>query len=340
MSRKHLRIMACAGMLILSASSVFAQRGFSPDAMFERFDQDGSGFLEQQEIENSPLRFMADRMGLDTSRGVSREQLSEAMDSMRRSFEERGGFGGGFGGPPMDFGRDSGDRGGFWNRDRDGDRPSWRDRSDRNREDRRRDDRGSSSARPSAIPEPPPRVTFDLPPAYVPGDSDRDGQIGLYEWTQWKTRAALPEFLGLDRDGDGYLTPRELSQAADAKPIDVAALYQSGPVVREHGASAARLLPPNPAPAAAVGTTAPTQASAADPKAVIATVDQQQVRQAERLFSILDRNRDGSISADEWDISRRLKPLFEKAGVDLAQPMSSEQFVGHYVRIMAADSSI
>ena len=54
------------------------------------------------------------------------------------------------------------------------------------------------------------RVTVDLPSSYVPGDSDGDNQLGLNEWTSWKTRSAMREFIALDVDGDGFLTPREL----------------------------------------------------------------------------------------------------------------------------------
>ncbi|MGE0377765.1 MAG: hypothetical protein AB7I48_06135 [Planctomycetaceae bacterium] len=337
-------------MLILSASPAFAQRGgFSPEGMFERFDQDGSGVLEPSEIENSPLRFMADRMGLDTSRGISREQMAESMDNMRRSLEERGGFGGppgGFGGGFGDRGGD-GDRGGFRDRGGDGESGFSRDRWGRDREDRRREDRSESRNRgtTTAKVEPPPRVTLDLPAAYVPGDTDRDGQIGLYEWTKWKSRAALGEFLGLDQDGDGFLTPRELSQSVLARPVDIASLYQSGPVVSDVASAA---LQPSEAAAASqdvtdsapVAAPAPAPAGSMDPKSVIAAADQGQVKQAQRLFSVLDRNRDGTISEEEWSASRRLKPQFEKAGADLAEPMSSDLFVSFYVRIVAADGSI
>lgn len=50
------------------------------------------------------------------------------------------------------------------------------------------------------------RVTLDLPTAYVPLDTDEDGQIGYYEWP----RRERFEFFFLDLNEDGFLTPREL----------------------------------------------------------------------------------------------------------------------------------
>ena len=45
-----------------------------------------------------------------------------------------------------------------------------------------------------------------LPAEYAEFDRDKDGQIGLYEWP----RRRLAEFLKLDKNEDGFLTPREL----------------------------------------------------------------------------------------------------------------------------------
>ncbi len=55
------------------------------------------------------------------------------------------------------------------------------------------------------------RVTIDLPTKYETADRNFDGQISLAEWRVWKGRAALNQFALIDRNGDGFLTPRELS---------------------------------------------------------------------------------------------------------------------------------
>jgi hypothetical protein len=67
---------------------------------------------------------------------------------------------------------------------------------------------------------PPPRSDFrprafrsrQLPKG-LPGwfrelDTDRDGQVSLYEWRMAKR--SLDEFLRMDRNRDGYLSPEEV----------------------------------------------------------------------------------------------------------------------------------
>ena len=55
--------------------------------------------------------------------------------------------------------------------------------------------------------------------------------------------------------------------------------------------------------------------------------------QAKSVFSLLDKNHDGKISAEEMASSSRMRPLFEQAGVSFTEPMPAEQFVSNYVRI-------
>ena len=73
---------------------------------------------------------------------------------------------------------------------------------------------------PKGIPGPGQAVAEDQPKArratYPPGlppwfaeyDTDGDGQVGLYEWRR-KGRP-IAEFVQMDRNEDGYLTPAEL----------------------------------------------------------------------------------------------------------------------------------
>jgi hypothetical protein len=57
-----------------------------------------------------------------------------------------------------------------------------------------------------------------LPAYFTQGDTDRDGQVGLYEWVQsfGNEEAALGEFKKLDLNGDGLLTAEEYLRAKKA----------------------------------------------------------------------------------------------------------------------------
>jgi hypothetical protein len=58
-----------------------------------------------------------------------------------------------------------------------------------------------------------------LPPWFAQLDTDRDGQIGLYEWR--RAGKPLEDFRAMDRNNDGFLTVEEVLyyQAALAKKV-------------------------------------------------------------------------------------------------------------------------
>lgn len=72
--------------------------------------------------------------------------------------------------------------------------------------------------RPAGRPKYPP----GLPAWFAEYDADEDGQVGLYEWR--RQGRPIAEFVPMDRNGDGYLTPAEVlhflaeQKKADAPP--------------------------------------------------------------------------------------------------------------------------
>ena len=76
---------------------------------------------------------------------------------------------------------------------------------------------------PGQVPEEEKRPTVyrngklpkDLPTWFEPMDSDKDAQVGLYEWK--KSGRTVKEFLDYDTNGDGFLTVEELQRVEKAK---------------------------------------------------------------------------------------------------------------------------
>ncbi|MCA9080581.1 MAG: hypothetical protein KDA58_08475, partial [Planctomycetaceae bacterium] len=181
-------------------------------------------------------------------------------------------------------------------------------------------------------PAPSQRVIMKAEPITIPlqedfhvGDTDGDGQIAYFEWRNWKP-TELAEFLRLDANRDGFVTPREIKFAPEASGS--AAVPPT---------TAASTTPAVSAPAASTppqATTTPTTtvpAVAINPDAIDRS--SVQAKRAIYFFTQLDKNKNGTVEPDEWAISKTLKPQFEKGGVDLSKPLSEDEFIAHFVRV-------
>ena len=322
-----------ATTLLLSApGAALAQpgRGGDSSGMADRFfgmmDRNRDGRLDEEETRRipGPMRDSMQKMGADFRRGISRDRFGEmlprAMEEMRRGRESGGGYGGssGRGGPPS-----YGDR----SRGSDTDRGDGRGPGDYGRgDDRSRYSRYGSSSRDSSgrssrsKPKPAPRVTVDLPEAWKAADLDKDGQIGLYEWDRKKYK----EFFALDTNRDSLLTPREISRASGGSPAPTATAVATTKIQSSRSTSA-----PTAKPAA---TPAGAQIVAAEYDA-----KSKDGRWAKYVFGRLDKNKDGSLSTDEWKGSVKTRDSFKKHNAQISFPASFESFAGLMVAVQRAE---
>ena len=151
-------------------------------------------------------------------------------------------------------------------------------------------------------PKPRKKYTIKLPDQYRSKDTDHDGQIGLYEWP----RSDYAGFQKLDVNGDGFLTPHELVV---------------GPSKRKAGSSSgggfARRSP---------GGGPPARSPAADEPIVISTSNVE----AERFFDLLDKDKNGKITEEEFKKSFSVPKKFSDAGIALSFPVGKDEFVRQY----------
>lgn len=160
-------------------------------------------------------------------------------------------------------------------------------------------------------PPPPPK----LPADYIARDTNRDGQIGLYEWS----KNDLSTFARLDTNRDGFLIPAELvNPGSGNRSSAVSSTSTAIPSPTARG----------PIPVAATTTSTSTPAAApsapsADPK----------VADAESAFDGLDSNKDGALSTEEWERSRNARKRFADAKVEIQMPLLKAKFVENYVKL-------
>lgn len=153
-------------------------------------------------------------------------------------------------------------------------------------------------------PKPRKKFTIQLPDQYRSKDTDHDGQIGLYEWP----RSDYAGFQKLDVNGDGFLTPHELV---------------IGPSKRKVGGSSggdSRFVRRGP------GGGTPARSPAADEPVVISTSNVE----AERFFDLLDKDKNGKITEEEFKKSLSVPKKFSDAGIALSFPVGKDEFVRQY----------
>ena len=359
-----------AGLLLLAGTPAHAQRSrFSPERIFGFLDRNKDGQLAGEEMERLPgsLRDWLDRNDYHSSSPLSKADFirlaPEMFQAMRQAREAReSSYGPPSSGPPAgDASRSTS----LTNRRVDGSGPDAASptagrfgasaagtsttalSSTASPGTASGSTAGSGAYARSAGSSPAFQFARQLPEQWQPLDRDGDRQIGLYEWDRTKR----PEFFRRDLNNDGFLTPRELHSS-------VVSGSQAAPAVAVTSSAAAGSSTPGASPASGAGastdqatatgsspmtgsttnqpaatTVAATPASAPAASETAETLDPRKARTAAYFFGLMDRNRDGQLTEDEWGRSRRIGPKFRDAGIDLSQPMSKEAFVPAYARL-------
>lgn len=145
----------------------------------------------------------------------------------------------------------------------------------------------------------------NLPGSYQQLDLNADGQIALSEWIG-KTTA---DFLKLDENADGFLTPRELgvkSRSSSRSSYRSSSSFSSSSSPSSSGSSSNGGVSPDVA------------------------------RRAEYIFKALDKDKDGKLSEAEWNGSRSTRDRFQKANVSVRPNVDLAGFQQAYQEVYNA----
>jgi len=185
----------------------------------------------------------------------------------------------------------------------------------------------SESQKESDKPKEPVRVTADLPERFTTLDTDKDGQIGFYEWRQANPEL-VADFHHYDHNTDGFLTPKELLRGK---------LETNAQAVSHMAADSNTTPPAQSYPAAEKGANNANErpASRLSQRSTDARLDEDHplVKKGRHYFGLMDRDGNKTLSRNEWMRSRRLRPVFERDGIDLKKPMNSDTFVANFIRL-------
>ncbi len=159
--------------------------GFDPTEMVRRFDQNGDGVIQPDEVDEGRRRFLSERMGIDLSQPVRVEDIARNIQDRMRQREE---------------GRSSERRDGRQRRQQEEEKVTTD--SYRKTGAERLKNRKSYRIQLATLPD-------DLPEWWSDRDTNEDGQVTLAEYVRGSRDPASDEFLDLDSNRDGIVTSHE-----------------------------------------------------------------------------------------------------------------------------------
>ncbi len=284
--------------------------GMTSERIFGFMDRNRNGTLDPDETERMPSS-VKDRLkqsGFDLNKGLDQKQFGKAFEEMRKIREE-----------------DEGRR-----------REEYENKK---REENGDNEDKKSEAAPARKPlitiKPHDRVTKDIPKTFEEGDTDQDGQLAFYEWRKWK-RAETDNFFTYDHNGDGFLTPSELIKGpSEAKVAALEAVKGTSGVTVISNASVSTTTNASTITPTNGGSTSvkPVSTRSSTVSSMTVDMDSAIAKRGKSTFRLLDKDRSGNVTPDEWASSSKLRPQFTDAGVDLSKPMDENAFITHFIKI-------
>lgn len=168
------------------------------------------------------------------------------------------------------------------------------------------------------------RLTTDLPESYLTIDANTDGQVALHEWILTR-RSEISLFEQIDGNADGILTPVELVAFENKKDDE----EEAEKWVRDRLVIVGSSRSPE-------GRGSASRSDRKDGKRETKDEKQKHEQYASFAFRTMDKNKNGKLDSEEWASSRRVRPMFEKAGIKLTA-MDADEFQKKYTKAAMSD---
>lgn len=183
---------------------------------------------------------------------------------------------------------------------------------------------GSGNSGETSKPSPPrQKFTVKLPEEYRGKDTDKDNQIGMYEWP----KSDWAKFRELDLNGDGFLTPRELSHKSTRGK---GGSSRSGDRSGSSGGTAGVAVASTSGGSSSSAPAADAKTEPAGPPTSLSSSEVE--KQAENFFKSTDKDDNGKITEEEVKKSLLVRVKFDKAGIKPSYPLNRDEFIRLYVQ--------